>query len=60
MGSLKELSLVLIMLLGPVLCVVLWQKYQAYKIRKARRNANYIVDMTELAKKIKAAEMPMQ
>lgn len=60
MDALKELSWILVMILGPVLCVIAWQEYQAYKIRKARRSALYVVDLTEFKKKIDDANMPMQ
>ncbi len=38
MDALKELSFVVIMVVGPVLCVVLWQKYKERKYMKEWRS----------------------
>ncbi len=38
MDALKELSLVFIMIVGPVLCVVLWQKHKERKYMKEWRS----------------------
>lgn len=56
MPGLEELSLVLIMILGPALCVVIWEMYQEYKICKARRDPNYIINLVR--KNIEDADMP--
>lgn len=57
MDALKELSFVIIMIAGPVLCIVLWQQH---KERQARKNKEFIIDLTEFRKKIEEANMPIQ
>lgn len=56
MDALKELSLVIIMFGGPVLFVILWGQH---KERQARKNKEFIVDLTEFKKKIEEAHMPI-